>query len=121
MGLPGIDRKGTIIMKNQDGKEWEMGVRLDKSYGTERYTLSRGWREFKRCNKLTEGDECVFKFITSENKLCLAKVTKTKPATEAVRRTQGSRTRQHGGRVDMESEDECVEVVKRGRGRLRKQ
>ena len=120
MGLPGIDSEGTIIMKNQEGKEWEMGVRLDKSYWTERYTLSPGWREFKRCNKLTEGDECVFKFITSESKLCLAKVTKKKPATEAVKRTQGPRTCQHGGRVDMESEDECAEVVKRGRGRPRK-
>ena len=108
-------------MKNQGGKEWEMGVRLDKSYWTERYTLSPGWREFIRCNKLTEVDECVFKFITSESKLCLAKVTKKKPATEAVKRTQGPGTHQHVGRVDMESEDECVEVVKRGRGRPRKQ
>ena len=109
-------------MKNQDGKEWKMGVRLDKSYWTERYTLSPGWRKFKRHNKLTEGDECVFKFITSESKLCLAKVTKKKMATEAVKRTdQGLRTRQRGGRVDVESEDECVEVVKRGRGRPCKQ
>ncbi|GKE29271.1 DNA-binding pseudobarrel domain-containing protein, partial [Tanacetum coccineum] len=93
----------------------------DMSPGNERYTLSPGWREFKRCNKLIEGDECVFKFITSESKLCLAKVTKKKPDTEAVKRTQVRRPRQHGGRVDVESEDECVEVVKRGRGRPRKQ
>ncbi|PWA37684.1 DNA-binding pseudobarrel domain-containing protein [Artemisia annua] len=123
VGLPGIDREGTIIMKNLDGKEWKMGVRLDKSYWTERYTLSPGWRKFKRYNKLTEGDECVFTFITSESKLCLAKVTKKKPATESVKRTdQGPGTRQRGGRVDVESEDECVDqVVKRGRGRPRKQ
>nr|GFC28120.1 hypothetical protein [Tanacetum cinerariifolium] len=34
-------------------------------------------------NNISEGDECVLKFITSEDKLCLAKVTKKKPrATE---------------------------------------
>ncbi|GJY60917.1 DNA-binding pseudobarrel domain-containing protein [Tanacetum coccineum] len=92
VGLPGIESEGTITMKNQDGKEWKLGVRRDKSYWTER-------------------------FITSESKLCLAKVTKKKPDTEAVKRTQVRRPRQHGGRVDVESEDECVEVVKRGRGR----
>nr|GEW50146.1 DNA-binding pseudobarrel domain-containing protein [Tanacetum cinerariifolium] len=36
VGLPGIDREGTIAMKNQDGKEWKLGVRRDKSYWTER-------------------------------------------------------------------------------------
>nr|GEY93257.1 DNA-binding pseudobarrel domain-containing protein [Tanacetum cinerariifolium] len=121
VGLPGIDREGTITIKNQEGKEWKLGVRRDKSYWTERYALSPGWREFKRCNNLTEGDECVFKFITSESKLCLAKVTKKNLDTEAVERTQGKRPCEHGGRVDVESEDECAEVVKRGRGRPRKQ
>ncbi|GJX34995.1 DNA-binding pseudobarrel domain-containing protein [Tanacetum coccineum] len=120
VGLPGIDREGTITMKNQDGKEWKLGVRRDKSYWTERYALSPGWREFKRCNNLTEGDECVFKFITSERKLCLSKVTKKNLDTEAVKRTQEPQKCQHGGRVDVESEDESVEVVKRGRGRPHK-
>ncbi|GJR03710.1 hypothetical protein Tco_0526694, partial [Tanacetum coccineum] len=31
-----------------------------------------------------EGDKCVFKFITSEDKLCLAKITKPLPAGEAL-------------------------------------
>ncbi|GJU57756.1 heat shock protein 70 [Tanacetum coccineum] len=34
-------------------------------------------------------------------------------------KTQGPRPRQHGSRVDMESEDEGVEVVKRGHGKPR--
>ncbi|GJY29980.1 DNA-binding pseudobarrel domain-containing protein [Tanacetum coccineum] len=110
VGLPGIDREGTITMKNQDGKEWKLGVRRDKSYWTERYALSPGWRKFKRCNNLTEGDECVFKFITSERKLCLSKVTKKNQDTEAVKKTQEPQKCQHGGRVNVESEDESVEV-----------
>ncbi|GKB99524.1 DNA-binding pseudobarrel domain-containing protein [Tanacetum coccineum] len=95
VGLPGIDREGTITMKNQDGKEWKLGVRRDKSYWTR-------------------------KFITSERKLCLSKVTKKNLDTEAVKRTQEPQKCQHGGRVNVESEDESVEVVKRGRGRPHK-
>lgn len=63
-------------MKNLAGKELRMGIRLDTSFWTERYYLSTGWCEFRRYNKLSEGDKCVFKYIRSESKLCLAKVTK---------------------------------------------
>ncbi|GJS37184.1 DNA-binding pseudobarrel domain-containing protein [Tanacetum coccineum] len=144
VGLPGIDREGTIMMKNLAGKEWRMGIRLDKSYLTEHYYLSTGWCKFRRYNKLSEGDKCVFKYIRSERlrlfKRCnkpkamnvyssssqmkanmSSQIHQEKPATKVVKRTQGPRTRQHGGRVYMESEDECVEVVKRGHGRPRKQ
>ncbi|GJU90796.1 retrotransposon protein, putative, ty1-copia subclass [Tanacetum coccineum] len=76
VGLPGIDREGTIMMKNLAGKEWRIGIRLDKSYLTEHYYLSTGWCKFRRYNKLSEGDKCVFKYIRSESKLCLTKVTK---------------------------------------------
>ncbi|PWA84650.1 DNA-binding pseudobarrel domain-containing protein [Artemisia annua] len=76
VGLPGIDREGTIMMKNLAGKEWRMGIRLDTSFWTERYYLSTGWCNFRQHNKLSEGDKCVFKYIRSESKLCLAKVTR---------------------------------------------
>ncbi|KAI3796034.1 hypothetical protein L1987_38695 [Smallanthus sonchifolius] len=63
----GIDGEGTMTLKNVHGKEWVTGLRLDKSYrSTIRYYLSPKWCVFKRENDLSEGDECVFKFIRSE-------------------------------------------------------
>ncbi|KAK1425029.1 hypothetical protein QVD17_20372 [Tagetes erecta] len=70
------DAMSTMTMKNLDGNEWLMGLRLDKGYNTKRYCLSSGWHNFRRVNELSEGDECVFKFIRSEGKLSLAKLTK---------------------------------------------
>ncbi|XP_076922466.1 B3 domain-containing protein REM9-like [Bidens hawaiensis] len=76
--LVGIDGEGTMTLKNVDGREWVLGLRLDHTYSTKRYLLASGWKRFWRENKLSIGDECVFKFIRSEGKLLLAKVTKTK-------------------------------------------
>ena len=52
--------------------------------------MATGWKEFQQSNDISQGDKCVFKFITSEDKICLAKITKRKtplrplpPATEA--------------------------------------
>ncbi|KAI7748377.1 hypothetical protein M8C21_034015 [Ambrosia artemisiifolia] len=75
--LAGIDGEGSMRVKNLDGKECVMGLKLDKSFrGKERYMLTSGWPQFLQENELSEGDECVFKFIRSEGKLQLAKVTK---------------------------------------------
>ncbi|KAK9050985.1 hypothetical protein SSX86_027610 [Deinandra increscens subsp. villosa] len=77
--LVGIDGEGTMVLKNLDGKEWVMGLKLDRSYRASiRYYLSSKWSAFQRENRLSEGDECVFKFIRSEGKLLLAKVIKKK-------------------------------------------
>nr|GEW96841.1 hypothetical protein [Tanacetum cinerariifolium] len=46
--------------------------------------VAEGWKEFQRSNDISKGDECVLKFITSEDKLCLAKVTKKKPQAMKV-------------------------------------
>ncbi|KAI3796033.1 hypothetical protein L1987_38694 [Smallanthus sonchifolius] len=83
-GIDGDER--SMTMKNRDGKEWEMGLRLDMSFKPKRdrlskgwpdkpkrYYLSKGWPDFRRENELSKGDECVFKFIRSEGKLLLAK------------------------------------------------
>ncbi|GJT64872.1 DNA-binding pseudobarrel domain-containing protein [Tanacetum coccineum] len=78
VGLGKIEGEGPIMMKGLDGKEWPMVARLDKSYQAERFYSVKGWRGFRRSNGLKEGDECVFKFITSERKICLAKVTRKK-------------------------------------------
>ncbi|GKC91126.1 DNA-binding pseudobarrel domain-containing protein, partial [Tanacetum coccineum] len=61
----------------------------------QRYCFSIGWGAFKRSNNISEGDECVFKYITSEDKMCLAKVNKEKTQTslpspaEVVKRKRG--------------------------------
>ncbi|PWA41636.1 DNA-binding pseudobarrel domain-containing protein [Artemisia annua] len=77
VGLVKLDGEGTI-MKVLNGKNWPMALRLDKSYRAERYYLSTGWRKFRRRHSLSVGDICVFKLITSEYKLWLAKLTKKK-------------------------------------------
>lgn len=98
-------------MKNLEGEEWQMGVRLDTKFYSERYYLSTGWPKFRKANNLSKGDECVLKFIRNESKLCLDKVTKKElTAPQAPPR---------GGTPS--SDDECVEVVKQPLGRPPKQ
>ena len=70
-------------MKSLDGNESQMAVRPDKRFKSAhiQYNLSLGWVAFKQNNNISQGDECVFKYITSEDKMCLVKVTKAS-ATE---------------------------------------
>ena len=63
-------------MKSLDGNEFQMAVRLDRRFNSAQYNLSLGWVAFKQSNNISQGDECVFKYITSEDKMCLVKVTK---------------------------------------------
>ncbi|KAK1425798.1 hypothetical protein QVD17_21158 [Tagetes erecta] len=126
----GIKGEGTMRMKSCDGKECVMSLKFDKSYRTTiRYYLSCGWPRFRRENGLLEGDECVFKFIRSEGKLLLAKVTKNKlpfdevPATKVGKRVRGGSGYEHGGDVNVAHHVD--ELVKRSfempRKRLRGQ
>ncbi|GKA03395.1 DNA-binding pseudobarrel domain-containing protein, partial [Tanacetum coccineum] len=81
--LAGIDGKKNIIIKCLDGNEIEMVLRPVKQGHSTRYYLSMGWSAFRRSNNISEGDECVFKYITSEDKMSLAKITKKiTPPTE---------------------------------------
>ncbi|GKE58872.1 DNA-binding pseudobarrel domain-containing protein [Tanacetum coccineum] len=77
----GIGTKKTITLKNLDGYEKEMPVRVETKYHYQAkcYYLRKGWTDFARSNNISVGDKCVFKFITSEDKLCLAKITKALP------------------------------------------
>ncbi|GKB87886.1 DNA-binding pseudobarrel domain-containing protein [Tanacetum coccineum] len=83
-------------MKSLDGNETQMSIRTDKQrHRSTQYYLSVGWPAFKRSNNISEGDECVFRYITSEDKFCLGKVTHEKtpirlpsPA-EVVKRKRG--------------------------------
>ncbi|GKF90958.1 DNA-binding pseudobarrel domain-containing protein, partial [Tanacetum coccineum] len=54
-----------------------MSIRTCKQrHCSTQYHLSLGWPAFKRSNNILEGDECVFMYTTSEDKMCLAKITK---------------------------------------------
>ena len=82
----GIDTKKTLTLRSLDGYEMAMPVQFDTQYGyhTKRYFLLKGWKDFVRASNISEGDKCVFKFIKSEDKLCLANITKPPPAAEAL-------------------------------------
>ncbi|KAJ0568644.1 putative transcription factor B3-Domain family [Helianthus annuus] len=55
-----------MTVKNLDGTERVMGLRLDTKSKPKRYYLSTGWQRFWQENNLSEGDKCEFKFIRSE-------------------------------------------------------
>ncbi|XP_076933146.1 B3 domain-containing protein REM6-like [Bidens hawaiensis] len=117
--LAGINGEGTMTVKNVDGKEWVTGLRLDASYKTKRYCLSTGWGRFWRENKLSIGDECVFKFIRSEGKLLLAEVTKTKSTFKMptygphyCEKTLLPKVEHDGGSIDEDDENDGDEEEK---------
>ncbi|KAI3763605.1 hypothetical protein L2E82_13575 [Cichorium intybus] len=123
--LVGIDSERSVTMKNLDGDEWEINLRSEIKHYTPikhytRYYFSTGWSGFWRANELSEGDQCIFKYIRSEDKLCLAKVTKKRrvqarqpaskpPATEVLK----SKPRVKPPSVEVESKDGGREVVKK--------
>ncbi|KAJ0750772.1 putative chromatin remodeling & transcriptional activation HMG family [Helianthus annuus] len=126
--LAGIDGEGTMVMKNLNGKEWHLGLKMEKTHGKNRYYLTTGWSGFRVENDLSEGDECVIKFVRSEGKLLLAKI----PRQEwAARQPQPSGKNQvidvekrKRGRPKQQPPSEknmVAEVVKRKRGRPPKQ
>ncbi|CAH1417152.1 unnamed protein product [Lactuca virosa] len=77
--LAGIDVGRSITMRNPAGKEWQMSFRSESKVCT-RYYLSSVWSDFWRLNNLSEGDECVFKFLKNEDKLLIETITKKHPA-----------------------------------------
>jgi hypothetical protein len=96
-------------------------VRSDKRRKSTSYYVATGWKEFQQSNDISPGDKCVFKFITSEDKMCLAKITKRKtparplpPAAEApVTEVDGDDGMDDKDTEDGndEDEDEDVELV----------
>ncbi|CAI9266343.1 unnamed protein product [Lactuca saligna] len=122
--LARIDAERSVIMKNIDGQEWKIRLLSD----SKRYYLSAGWSEFRRVNELCEGDKCVFKFIKSEDKLCLARVTKKRvqskqpPAVEVLKKR--SRGQLPPPRVEVQPKQSTgkaqapvAEVLKRSSGK----
>ncbi|XP_023746764.1 putative B3 domain-containing protein At5g66980 isoform X2 [Lactuca sativa] len=85
--LTGLKARKSIKMKNLNGKEWPMKL-LSEGRNYTRYYLSAGWSRFRRANELCEGDKCLFKFLRSEDKFCLSKVTKKSQVLERRPRRQ---------------------------------
>ncbi|GKE30802.1 DNA-binding pseudobarrel domain-containing protein, partial [Tanacetum coccineum] len=112
--LAGIESKENIIMKSLDGNETKMSIRTDKRHRATYYHLSVGWPAFKRSNNISEGDKCVFKYITSEDRLCLAKFTKA-PPTEVEDKMCVAKVTKEKTQTRLPSP---ADVVKRKRGRL---
>ncbi|GKF86157.1 hypothetical protein Tco_0253984, partial [Tanacetum coccineum] len=67
-----------------------------------------------RSNNISEGDKCVFKYITSEDRLCLAKFTKA-PPTEVEDKMCVAKVTKEKTQTRLPSP---ADVVKRKRGRL---
>ncbi|XP_076924352.1 putative B3 domain-containing protein At5g66980 isoform X2 [Bidens hawaiensis] len=119
--LAGIDCERTLTVANLDGKEWELGVRFEKLRHVEKFCLSSGWPVFRRSNDVSEGDECVFKFIRNEDKLLLARVSKSKrpaktPEREVVKRKRKPTERNSDKKVETRA-SRGVKEAKRPPGR----
>ncbi|KAJ0923513.1 putative transcription factor B3-Domain family [Helianthus annuus] len=127
--LVGIDGEGTMVMKNLDGKEWHLGLKMEKTLGKNRYYLTTGWSGFRLENDLSEGDECVIKFVRSEGKLLLAKISRQEwaarqPQPWGKNQVIGVKKRKRGRPPKQQQPSEknmVAEVVKRKRGRPPKQ
>ena len=64
-------------MISLDGSESQMALRKGKRQpASTRYHLTEGWNAFMHSNNISQGDKCVFKYIKSEDKMCLAKIIK---------------------------------------------
>ncbi|KAA8547266.1 hypothetical protein F0562_003870 [Nyssa sinensis] len=59
----GIRRKKSMVLRNPEGREWPVVIRVWK--WRSRVVLGNGWSEFRRANKLAYGDTCLFQFIQS--------------------------------------------------------
>nr|GFB56742.1 hypothetical protein [Tanacetum cinerariifolium] len=94
VALTGINTKKTITLKNLDGYEKELrvrsqggqspGLRSGRPNRWRSYCLAAGWKEFQRNSNISEGDKFVFKFISSEDKFCVAKITKKKTPAKSL-------------------------------------
>ncbi|GKC57041.1 DNA-binding pseudobarrel domain-containing protein, partial [Tanacetum coccineum] len=78
VALAKIDTKEHIIIRSLDGNERQIPMQSYKQFKLTWYHFSIGWPSFRRSNNISKGDECVFKYIRCEDKMCLVKVTKRK-------------------------------------------
>ncbi|CAI9278397.1 unnamed protein product [Lactuca saligna] len=105
----------TMSMKNLQGKEWPVRLLSEGGHYT-RYYLSKGWSEFLRDNDICEGDTCVFKYLRSEDKFCLAEIIKKRAQADGAMAVE-SLKRPRGRPVRVVVEQPAGKVLKRPRGR----
>ncbi|CAI9278398.1 unnamed protein product [Lactuca saligna] len=105
----------TMSMKNLQGKEWPVRLLSEGGHYT-RYYLSKGWSEFLRDNDICEGDTCVFKYLRSEDKFCLAEIIKKRAQADGAMAVE-SLKRPRGRPVRVVVEQPTGKVLKRPRGR----
>lgn len=126
MEAAGLANKTSIKVKNQEGKEWTVGILAERYQRTRhscRHSLTAKWLEFRRYNQLSDGDNCLFKFNKKEGVLYLAQVIKSKTSVKqetSMDGVNGTRGRPpfNGVKVKMEYESRSeVEAEKRNRGR----
>ncbi|KAA8547263.1 hypothetical protein F0562_003873 [Nyssa sinensis] len=61
----GMRRKKSMVLRNLEGKEWPVVVREWKWKNYRSVVLRDGWSEFRRANKLGDGNTCLFRFVES--------------------------------------------------------
>ncbi|XP_023746765.1 B3 domain-containing protein REM17 isoform X1 [Lactuca sativa] len=105
----------TMSMKNLEGKEWPVRLLSEGGHYT-RYYLSKGWSEFLRDNDICEGDTCVFKYLRTEDKFCLAEITKKRVQADRAMAVEGLK-RPRGRPARVVVEQPAGKVLKRPRGR----
>ncbi|XP_071693680.1 uncharacterized protein [Rutidosis leptorrhynchoides] len=120
----GLENETKIMMKDHEGKEWIMDIKIEVHGRKTKHRLSSGWSIFRDYHQLSEGDVCLFKFNKKEGVLNLTQVLKSKKAiakedlTEEGKTTKRGRPPSHGGGggANVENENE-PKVIKKKRGR----
>ncbi|KAH7853127.1 hypothetical protein Vadar_033628 [Vaccinium darrowii] len=58
-------RKKKVLLRNEEGKEWEADVSVRTYQTSTRMDLCGGWSAFRKENKIADGDSCSFKLVKS--------------------------------------------------------
>ena len=91
-----------------------MAVQRVNQFKSTSYFVCSEWKEFLRDTDISEGDICVFKFIRSEDKICLAKITKKKTPARPLPPAIKSPVTEVDAAASDDDENEDVECVDDG-------
>ncbi|XP_071693681.1 uncharacterized protein [Rutidosis leptorrhynchoides] len=125
----GLEKETKIMLKDHEGKEWIMDIKIEIHGSITKHRLSSGWSKLRDYHQLSEGDICLFKFNKKEGVLNLTQVLKSKKAkkkadsVEEMKKNIGRpQSYGGGGGANVENENE-PKVIKKKRGRppLKKQ
>ncbi|KAL8267497.1 hypothetical protein R6Q59_004841 [Mikania micrantha] len=77
----GLEHTKSIKLKDHQGKEWIMGILVER-YSSTKYSLSAGWAKFRQHHNLSDGDVCIFTFNKEEGVLNITQMSKNKQPIE---------------------------------------